>query len=718
MEKSVKQRVKVYELNDQSQWADKGTGYVTCKYVESMKTYYVVVISEDDPSVTLMNSKVLASQGEMGYQRQQDTLIVWTEPDSVDVALSFQDPDGCQELWDQLHDVRSKIIAEAEAEGNSNHFEYGEHLTHDDFFASSEMSLLLPTLANLKEVEDALRISSRITFGKDRLADYIQQNNYIEKLLQVFEKAEDLESTEDLYILYNIAKLIISLNDLTLYATITLDKYMIPFCGMLEYDPDFPSVRGRFREHLSQRVNFKKVITIHDEKVQEKIHQSFRMQYLRDVVCARWQEDATFSTFTQAIYSNQVDIMNYLSSHMEFLEEILSPLNSNTTDIDQKREILAFVKDLISIAKAVNSNVPNFFRSLGHHGFFNIFHANFNSPDLQIRIVTSEILCAIVDDDALLVRSFNLAQAQEGFPPLIDLLCERIAIEPDIGLKTQISETLRLLLDTGLAMDGRMLSSYINGNMNSENDTEEFLELFYEKVIVKLVAPIMQIPQFKAKSNDVFHLNANDSESIYLIVELLTMMVKCHHYRIKNFLMQYPVSKHIATLLSAKMKHIQLAAIRFFRAQVGQTDVFYNKHIISNNLFDPFVRCLIQTGDRYNLVNSACNELFDFIRKNNVKNLIQYTIEHFGEDLSQITYVDTFKDMKLRYEQNIDVPSSESADPESHDTQNLDPKMVGQPWIQRKKHTSMKTMTLIKNKPPSHLRKSKKKKDTLLQYPS
>lgn len=35
-----------------------------------------------------------------------DTLIVWTEPDGVDYALSFQDPDGCAEVWNFILEVQ------------------------------------------------------------------------------------------------------------------------------------------------------------------------------------------------------------------------------------------------------------------------------------------------------------------------------------------------------------------------------------------------------------------------------------------------------------------------------------------------------------------------------------------------------------------------------------------------------------------------------------
>ena len=35
-----------------------------------------------------------------------ETLIVWTEPNGVDYALSFQDPDGCEEVWNFIQEVQ------------------------------------------------------------------------------------------------------------------------------------------------------------------------------------------------------------------------------------------------------------------------------------------------------------------------------------------------------------------------------------------------------------------------------------------------------------------------------------------------------------------------------------------------------------------------------------------------------------------------------------
>ena len=81
------------------------------------------MVRAEDSNEVLLESRVLL---EDGYQRQQgslqnhvfpslgptlptqiaslfspceDTLIVWTEPDRTDLALSFQEAAGCSDVW-------------------------------------------------------------------------------------------------------------------------------------------------------------------------------------------------------------------------------------------------------------------------------------------------------------------------------------------------------------------------------------------------------------------------------------------------------------------------------------------------------------------------------------------------------------------------------------------------------------------------------------------
>ncbi len=43
------------------------------------------------------------------YQKQQETLIVWSEGDNFDLALSFQEKAGCDEIWEKICSVSGKI---------------------------------------------------------------------------------------------------------------------------------------------------------------------------------------------------------------------------------------------------------------------------------------------------------------------------------------------------------------------------------------------------------------------------------------------------------------------------------------------------------------------------------------------------------------------------------------------------------------------------------
>ena len=57
-----------------------------------------------------------------------------------------------------------------------------------------------------------------------------------------------------------------------------------------------------------------------------------------------------------------------------------------------------------------------------------------------------------------------------------------------------------------------------------------------------------------------------------------------------------------------------VAAIRLLRRAIGLKEEFYNKYIVKGDLFKPVVQCFLRNGDKYNLLNSAVVELFEFIR--------------------------------------------------------------------------------------------------------
>lgn len=61
----------------------------------------LLVRAESDGSL-LLESRI---QADTAYQKQQGTLIVWSEGENFDLALSFQEKAGCDEIWEKICQV-------------------------------------------------------------------------------------------------------------------------------------------------------------------------------------------------------------------------------------------------------------------------------------------------------------------------------------------------------------------------------------------------------------------------------------------------------------------------------------------------------------------------------------------------------------------------------------------------------------------------------------
>jgi hypothetical protein len=89
----TRRRVKVYQLNEDRQWDDRGTGHVQTHVDQTDGAVSLLVKSETDQQI-LLDSEI---RQDTNYSKQQETLIVWSE-DNSDLALSFQERSGCEEV--------------------------------------------------------------------------------------------------------------------------------------------------------------------------------------------------------------------------------------------------------------------------------------------------------------------------------------------------------------------------------------------------------------------------------------------------------------------------------------------------------------------------------------------------------------------------------------------------------------------------------------------
>ncbi|RPA83157.1 DUF625-domain-containing protein [Ascobolus immersus RN42] len=666
-------RVKVYELKNQD-WVDRGTGFCTGLIANDIPL--IQVRSEEQEDQLLLETKICA---EDGYQKQQETLIVWTEQsgtETTDMALSFQEADGCAAIWEFVNSVQTQMLNSGVSD-----------LMGDDLADSTlpTISLPDPDLGTLADVEIAIRNAGNTAQGRDALAKYIANEGFIGKLLPLLEVAEDLESLTDLHRLCNILKLIILLNDNIIIEYLVTDEAIMNVVGILEYDPDFPSHKANHRQYLSDLTKFKEVVKFDNPEIRQKIHATYRLQYLKDVVLARILDDPTFSILNSLIFFNQVDIINYVQSAPGFLGQLFGIFKGEEEDESRRKNGVLFLQQCCSIAKTLQvTGRAQLYTAFLANGLLDVVDYALTNEDATVRIAGTEILMNLIDHDPLWMRSLINRQISEKQKPLTDTLISLLLANRDLGIKAQIADAIKVLLDPQAqgpqgeggsgsnqkASDNFAFSKFRSSRFG-DSETESFLQSFYDISAAKLFFPLMELDK-----RDFSKLLSVAEVQLYNhLVEILCFFVRQHLFRSKYFILSENLPQKIALLLRSSEKQLKLAALKFFRTCIGLQDEFYIRQMIKYQLFEPILNVVVETMPKDNLLNSAALEFFDYIKrvsedsvnvrvpsmhpganvnggeKSSLKPAINHMVEQYRDRLQEITYVETFQLLIQRYDQ-------------------------------------------------------------------
>ncbi|XP_007443053.3 serine/threonine-protein phosphatase 4 regulatory subunit 3B isoform X2 [Python bivittatus] len=608
----TRRRVKVYTLNEERQWDDRGTGHVSSTYVERLKGMSLLVRAESDGSL-LLESKINPNTA---YQKQQDTLIVWSEAENYDLALSFQEKAGCDEIWEKICQVQGK---DPSVEVTQDLIDESEEERFEEMPETSHL-IDLPTceLNKLEEIADLVTSVLSSPIRREKLALALENEGYIKKLLQLFQLCENLENTEGLHHLYEIIRGILFLNKATLFEVMFSDECIMDVVGCLEYDPALAQPK-RHREFLTKTAKFKEVIPITDSELRQKIHQTYRVQYIQDIILPTPSvfEENFLSTLTSFIFFNKVEIVSMLQEDEKFLSEVFAQLTDEATDDDKRRELVNFFKEFCAFSQTLQpQNRDTFFKTLAKLGILPALEIVMGMDDLQVRSAATDIFSYLVEFSPSMVREFVMQEAQQSDDDilLINVVIEQMICDtdPELGGAVQLMGLLRTLIDPE-----NMLATA------NKTEKSEFLNFFYNHCMHVLTAPLLaNTSEDKSdkdavvgnKSNTICPDNYQTAQLLALILELLTFCVEHHTYHIKNYIMNKDLLRRVLVLMNSKHTFLALCALRFMRRIIGLKDEFYNRYITKGNLFEPVINALLDNGTRYNLLNSAVIELFEFIR--------------------------------------------------------------------------------------------------------
>jgi protein phosphatase 4 regulatory subunit 3 len=433
---------------------------------------------------------------------------------------------------------------------------------------NSPISLPAPTLGSLPDIEAQMRSLHNTQPGREALTKYVITEDYIQKLIPLVEMAEDMEDLASLHRLCNIMKTMILLNDTAIIELAVTDDLVLGVVGALEYDPDFPSHKANHRQWLGKEGRYKEVVRIDDESVRKKIHSTYRLQYLKDVVLARILDDPTFSVLNSLIFFNQVEIVQHLQTSPAFLKELFSIFGPQETDQERKKEAVLFIQQCCAIAKNLQQPArQQLYNNFLGHGLLSVINFALRHADVGVRVGATDVLVSMIDHDPQMIRQTIFRQINEKQTPLTDSLIDLLLVEADLGVKAQIADAIKVLLDPGSQngpLDGLTRA---NGDMAARSRAQpdpqqaEFVKDFYDDSAKKLFKPLVDL---KDRENMDFSVH-QVSLFIYLI-EILCFFVRQHTHHSKYFVLSENLGQRIAQLLSSPEKYLKLS--KYFLPQL------------------------------------------------------------------------------------------------------------------------------------------------------
>ncbi|ANB13621.1 Psy2p [Sugiyamaella lignohabitans] len=164
---------------------------------------FLTVYAENSHDELILKTRVF---GDIHYHKQQDSLIVWSEPNDSEMCLSFQEAKGCSTLCDFLIFVQNNFEHDISVLAIKS-IDNGSDETVTELLAGPLTFPPDPAISNLGDVIDALNNSASTQYNRDAIVKYIHDSDFISKLVRIFSVAEDLHSLPDLHNLCRIMKM-------------------------------------------------------------------------------------------------------------------------------------------------------------------------------------------------------------------------------------------------------------------------------------------------------------------------------------------------------------------------------------------------------------------------------------------------------------------------------------------------------------------------------
>ncbi|GMH68377.1 hypothetical protein TL16_g04914 [Triparma laevis f. inornata] len=608
-------RVKLYQLNGTGEWDDLGTGHISLSPAIASSSCAAPTLTlqktssdsnSDSPPTTQPDAVEIEVKHDVVYQRQGDNIITWFEQgtngaEGGDLALSFQDNDGCREVWKGIFEAQKMAAEKAEKEGSMEHKrrkmnpesegDMSEHSGHQQAMHQQmqnqpdpQYNLPAPLPENLGKIKDVLvEGKTEPHFNQRQTVNGIQQSlttdnfQYINNLLSLSSNPSVIQSQPLKQNLAIILKSIVCMNDMSILEHLVIEA--TPFmllCSILSLTQMISSITHKMPLSVTPILL-------------KEIHKYYRLTFLRDNVMGSVEDGA-----------------GGLGVCLFLWREIFKHIGSTTT-------------------------TPNLFSAIAHCLTLKIsdLHA---LHAIHSKILT--ILTNLLQYDPDVVRTVAAVVMKRDDPDLciISALGRFFATGTNIEVMFSVTEVLKLLLDSE--------------TLEPQTSTSIFLAPFFLKLM-----PLLTLPLTLSSGDAKFVASADIC--LPFTLELLNFAARHNSEHIKLWVTK---GRGVGPMLDKIQKvqtHVKLTILRLIRTLLTLSDPPISQ-LIKLDFFSKIIPLFSPTSD--NLIGSCIIEMVDFIKsEKRLKQLVTYLIEGWAPQFEEWgAKTETFRKLKIQYEQNLE----------------------------------------------------------------
>lgn len=382
-------------------------------------------------------------------------------------------------------------------------------------------------------------------------------------------------------------------------------------------------MKANYVAHLSDPARFVQVVPITHAPTLSKIHQTYRLSYLKDVMLARIIDDPTYTMLNSFIFFHQIDIVQHLQQDHRFLSALFAlfeqPSDPYASDLFTKqREAILLLHQFCTLAKNLQlAPRQSFYRSMSDKGLLRALEvmlqrtAHLNGQDQSqqpatevenaVRVTTIEILMMLIEHHPNSVRSYCLRSIPSSDDPsspdsketeqagrsLVSFLIALLNTEEDLGIQAQMTEAIKVLAhapnQSASDNTGGVLGTVDSGKGRQEDpEAERFLQYLYDHCISALFQPLLDLTDPNQQPSRLFPFGVFSKASDLLgfidhaielscgrsglcaqLCDLLVHFIGTHTFRSKYFVLSTPVCSRVARLFRSSQKHLSLGTFLF-----------------------------------------------------------------------------------------------------------------------------------------------------------